>query len=367
MVQRKEFKNFCFSSATPVDNSELVELIKRNPIRMELDYIQDRHGDFFKVQKMHRGSATFIARDLETNDLVGCLTLLKHEGNFSDSAIRFQYVTDLVRDRKKGSHKLITGLLNFALENFFDTDLIIGLINETNLRARRFSESEELLLKTQIVGKFNYLEIVPLSVHRLPDQCLYRCPGNDSEISTALDFINRHYKNHLLYHPLCVNDLRSMFDLLPNFSEQNIIMLFDQGDLKGVCIFYDPAELVSLIITQMNLRAKLLVKIVRTIHTLTGLLFNPPTQGDKIRTLQVRYLAGEPRFHSSLLSYVNNLAVGGNYHSISLLRDEKESIAIPNKFLFKYKSLMYAGCQKEFESMMHHFKDKPIFFDITYA
>lgn len=367
MVQSKDFKNFRFSTAATVDNEELVELIKRNPIQMELDYIQDRHGDFFMVHRIHSGSATFIARNIESGTVVCCLTLYMLKGNFSNSAMRFQYVTNLVRDRKEGSHELITGLLNYALDNFFDTKLIVGLINEANMRARRFSESGELIVKTQIVGKFNYLEIVPLSVHRLPPEYQFRCPRNDNEISTALDLINNYYVNHLLYHPLSVTDLRNMFDLLPNFSEENIIMLFERGILKGVCIFYDPAEVVSLIIAHMSLKARLLVKMVRTVNSLTGLLFYPPTEGDKIRTLQVRYLAGEPKFQSSLLSYVNNLAVEGRYHSISLLRDERESISIPNRFVFKYKSLMYAGCQEYFRSRMHHFRSNPIFFDITFA
>ena len=49
----KKHKRFFFAEATPEDNMDIIEHVKRNPISMDMDYIMDRHEDFFKIQKIH--------------------------------------------------------------------------------------------------------------------------------------------------------------------------------------------------------------------------------------------------------------------------------------------------------------------------
>ena len=104
-----------------------------------------------------------------------------------------------------------------------------------------------------------------------------------------------------------------------------------------------------------------------SVNTFTGLLFSPPAKGERIKTLQVRYLAGGDKIQGLLLSYANNLAHQNKFHTISLLVDEKEKINFNNKVVYKYKSLMYAGFKKSFRSKVDLFKDHPVFFDISFA
>lgn len=372
MAHKKEihadnFGHFHFSVATPEENPEIIALMKRNPIHMEMDYIMDRRDDFFKVQKILPGSKVMVARNTNTHALAGCLSLIKLEGLVGGEKVHYQYITDLVRDNQEHSGLLMKKLLNYTFENHFDTDFIFGLINAENKRARMFSTSEILHYPGSVSAKFLYYEMVPLSTWRIPDTHKFRTPENQEELQSVLDFINLHYQNHLLYQPLDLSSMKKMFAELPDFSLQNIVMLFSGDTLTGAMILYNPSKVVSLILAKMDTKSKILLGIIRIIHRFTGLLFAPPSENEYIKTLQIRHLAGNDAAKSALLAYANNLAYRDQLHSVSMLLDQRDSIQTKNAVVYQYQSLMFAAFKPAFKLKAEMLAEKPVFVDITFS
>jgi hypothetical protein len=366
-VHSDNFGHFHFSVATSEENLEIIALMKRNPIHMEMDYIMDRRDDFFKVQKLMPGSKVLVARNTNTHELAGCLSLIKLEGMMAGEKVEYQYVTDLVRDKQEHSGLLMKKLLNYTFENHFDTDFIFGLINAENKRARMFSTSEILHYPGTVSAKFLYYEMVPLSSWRIPGKLTFRSPENQEELKSALDFINSYYQNHLLYRPLTLPFMTKMFAELPDFSLQNIVMLFSGGTLTGAMILYNPSKVVSLILAKMDRRSKLLLGIIRIIHRFTGFLFSPPAEREHIKTLQIRHLAGNKAAKNALLRYANNLAYRTRLHSVSMMLDQRDRIQPENLVCYEYQSLMFAAYKPAFKTKAELLGEKPVFFDITFS
>lgn len=362
-----DFEKYRFSVATPADNPEIIELLRKNPIHMEMDYVMDRHDDFFKVQNFLPGSLALIARNTATGEIAGCLSLLKLRGMLAGEEITFQYITDLIKSGQERSPLLMKKLLNHAFEHHFDTDFIFGLINAENRLARLFSISDVLHYQGKPIATFHYLELVPLGIQRLPKRCEIRPPESREDLTAALDFINEHYKNHLLFRPLDLPFFDKMCAELPGFSRPNIWMLFEGTVLKGAMICYDPAEIGSLVVAKMDGKTRFLLGGIRFIHRLTGLLFSPPREGKRIKTLQVRHLAGTAAAQNVLLRHANNMAYRQKLHSVSMLADERDAPRPANAVVYQYKSLMYAGYKPGFSEKIQVFGERPVFFDITFS
>lgn len=362
-----EFGHFHFSVASEKDILEIIAMMKRNPIHMEMDYIVDRRDYFSRIPKILPGSKVLIARNKETGQLVGCLSLLKPEGIVAGENLTYQYINGLVRDKMEHSGLLMKKLLNYTLDNHFDTDFIFGLINAENKRARRFSTSDVLHYSGAVTARFNYYELVPLAIQSIPNQYTFKHPKNQAELQEVLDYINQYYKDHLLYRKLDLPILTKMFAELPDFSLQDIVTMYEADVLRGAMILYNPSRFVSVILAKMDKKSKILLGIIRFIHRFTGLLFSPPLEGEPIKTLQIRYLAGAGIIQDMLLRYANNFAYRQKFHSISLLLDERDTLHPRNAVVYKYKSLMYAAYKPSFEPKAGLFAERPVFFDITYS
>ncbi|MEY3239523.1 MAG: hypothetical protein RIR11_961 [Bacteroidota bacterium] len=366
-IPNANFENFHFSLATSADNPELIRLLRKNPIHMEMDYIMDKRDDFFKVHHFFPGSIVMIARNTSTNAVAGCLSLLKLQGRSPDGEITFQYITDLVKSGQEQSPLLMKKLLNFTFEQYFDTDFIFGLINAENKLARMFSSANMLHYRGTQIATFHYLEMVPLAIQKVPKQYQFRAAENQKDLEAAFDFINAHYQNHLLYRVIDLPYFEKMCLKLPDFSAKNVWLIFESGILKGAMICYNPSAIGSLIVAKMDGKTKFMLKIIRFIHRLTGLLFSPPMEDECIKTLQIRYLAGDKEAQNALLRVANNIAHREKLHSFSMLSDEKESPRPTNAVVYRYNSLLYAGYKPVFADRIKLFAKRPVFFDITFS
>ncbi|MBK7343767.1 MAG: hypothetical protein IPJ06_12185 [Saprospiraceae bacterium] len=154
---------------------------------------------------------------------------------------------------------------------------------------------------------------------------------------------------------------------MPGFSTENVWMVFEGSVLKGAMICYDPTAIGSLIVVKMDSKTKILFKVIRLIHRLTGLLFYPPLEDEYIKTLQIRYLAGNKEFQSALLRIANNIAYRKKLHSVSMLVDERDAPKPANVVVYQYVSILYAGYKPEFAEKVKFFAEKPVFFDITFS
>ena len=366
-MRNANFGKFLFSVAVPSENQELIGLLRKNPIHMEMDYVMDKRDDFFKVHQFFPGSKVMVARNTSTQEVAGCLSLLKLRGMLQGEEITFQYITDLVRSEQEPAPLLMKKLLNYTFEQHFDTDLIFGLINAQNKRARMFSVADILHYRGKPIATFHYLEMVPLAIQRVPKQYVFRSAENQKDLLESFDFINAHYKNNLLYRPLNLPYFEKMCQELPGFSTENIWMLFEGDVLKGAMICYNPTAIGSLMMAKMDRKTKLLLQMIRFIHWLTGMLFSPPLEGEHIKTLQIRYLAGNKEAKTALLRVANNIAYRQNLHSVSMLVDERDSLEPANAVVYRYTSLLYAGYKPVFADKVKLFAEKPVFFDITFS
>ncbi len=366
-IPKTNFDKFHFSVANSADNPELIGLLRKNPIHMEMDYVMDKRDDFFKVHHFFPGSMVMMARNTSTNAVAGCLSLLKLRGRLPDGEITFQYITDLVKSGQEDSPLLMKKLLNFTFEQHFDTDFIFGLINAENKRARMFSVADVLHYRGTPIATFHYLEMVPLAKQRVPKRFQFRAAENQKDLVAALDFINAHYQNHLLYRPVDLPYFEKMCLELPDFSAENVWLIFESGVLKGAMICYNPGAIGSLRVAKMDNPTKILLKTIRFIHRLTGMLFSPPMEDECIKTLQIRYLAGDKEVQNALLRVANNIAYREKLHSVSMLSDRRESPNPANAVVYRYNSLLYAGYKPVFADSIKLFAERPVFFDITFS
>jgi hypothetical protein len=209
--------------------------------------------------------------------------------------------------------------------------------------------------------------MVPLAIQRVPKPYLCRHVENAEDLKASFDLINEHYNNHLLYRPLNHPYFEKLCRELPNFGFHNLWMLFEDNTLKGAMLCYNPTEIGSLILARMDGKTKFLLQVIRFIHRLTGLLFSPPLEGEHIKTLQIRYLAGPKEAQTTLMRVANNIAYRQNLHSVSMLMDERDDLRPANAIVYRYNSLMYAGYKPGFAEKIRLFAENPVFFDITFS
>jgi hypothetical protein len=230
-----------------------------------------------------------------------------------------------------------------------------------------FSVADILHYRGKPIATFHYFEAVPLALQRVPKQYLCRPAQSREDLETSFGFINTHYQNHLLYRPLDLPYFEKMCHELPGFSTENVWMLFEGDVLKGAMICYNPSAIGSLMVAKMDGKTKLLLRIIRFIHRLTGLLFSPPLEGEHIKTLQIRYLAGQKEAQTALMRVANNIAYRQNLHSVSMLADERDKLEPANAVVYRYNSLLYAGYKPVFADKVKLFTEMPVFFDITFS
>ena len=363
---KKTFINYTFREATINDNSALIQLLKDNPIHMEMEYAADRLDNFFFRVDRLLGSKVIVAINPEGN-IAGCITLLKLSGEVAGEKLSFQYVTDLVRSSKEQDPLLMKKLLNFAFANYFDTDLIVGLVNEKNARARSFSVSDFLKYPGSVSARLSYFEIVPIQKHTLKEKFTLCSPQNQMQLNDALGFVDRFYKNYAFFQPISEKYYSEKIENLPGYSLNDWTLVYEGTALKGVMLQYDPSKITKLLLVKMDLKNRLLLKLVRFVNQFTGLLFNPPMEGSHIKTLQIRYLSGSDEVQKELLHFANNYVKDNKFHSISLLVDERLSVPRDFSLQYKYTSLLYTACKPAFQDKMNCIAEHPVFFDITFA
>jgi hypothetical protein len=230
-----------------------------------------------------------------------------------------------------------------------------------------FSVADVLHFRGKPIATFQYLELVPLTIQRVPGKYVFRYAACTEDLIASFDLINAHYQDHLLYRPLDLPYFEKMCQELPGFSTQNVWMLFEDNVLKGAMVCYNPAEIGSLIVAKMDRKTRILLKTIRFIHRYTRLLFSPPMEGEHIKSLQIRYLAGNKAIQDALLRIANNIAYRHRLHSVSMLMDERSVPDPVNTVVYRYHSLLYAGYKPGFSEKIKLFAEKPVFFDITFS
>ncbi len=357
--------HYVFSTATMADNADLLELLRRSPIRMEMDYVMDRQNDFFLPQRWLPGTKVLLARDAATGELQGFLSLLKIRGTIDGREIAFQYVTDLIKAPENRNAFLMKRLLNYGFVQYFDTPLIFGLINARNNPARRFSTSVQLKYPGDAVHTFHYLEMAPLWRQCIPRRYTLQQATDEASIDQAIALINRHYERHTLFLPLNREELSRQFKALPGFSASDVWLLQENGLPVGAMITYRPDALSSLILMRMDGWSRFLFRIIRGFHRLTGLLFDPPEEGGHIRTLQVRYLAGNEQARRAMIRAANNIAYSEKRHSVSMLLDAGDPLRPSNWVTYRYQSLLYANGKDR--ALVERLKEGLVWMDVVWG
>ncbi|HLP95092.1 MAG TPA: hypothetical protein VK168_13705 [Saprospiraceae bacterium] len=356
---------YVFSTATAADNADILELLRRSPIRMEMDYVMDRQNNFFLLHDWLPETRVLLARDAATGELQGFLSLLKLRGMVDGREMAFQYVTDLIKAPENRSPFLMKRLLNYGFVQYFDTPLIFGLINARNNPARRFSTSVQLQYPGDAVHAFHYLEMAPLWRQRISRRYSLRQATDQASTDQALVLINRHYERHALFQPLNRQELDRQFEVLPGFSAADVWLLEENGQQIGAMITYRPDALSSLILMRMDGWSRFLFRLIRGFHRITGLLFDPPEEGGHIRTLQVRYLAGNEEARRALLRAANNMAYTEKRHSVSMLLDAADPLEPSSWVTYRYQSLLYANGRDR--ALVARLKEGLVWMDVVWG
>lgn len=361
---------YVFSTATAADNADILELLRRNPIRMEMDYVMDRQNNFFLLHDWLPETRVLLARDAATGELQGFLSLLKLRGLVDGREMAFQYVTDLIKAPENRSPFLMKRLLNYGFVQYFNTPLIFGLINARNNPARRFSTSVQLQYPGDAVHAFHYLEMAPLWRQRISRryslrQATDQASTDQASTDQALALINRHYERHALFQPLNREELARQFEVLPGFSAADVWLLEENGQPLGAMITYRPDALSSLILMRMDGWSRFLFRLIRGFHRITGLLFDPPEERGHIRTLQVRYLAGNEEARRALLRAANNMAYAEKRHSVSMLIDAADPLEPSSWVTYRYQSLLYANGRDR--ALVARLKEGLVWMDVVWG
>lgn len=356
---------YVFSTATAADNADILELLRRSPIRMEMDYVMDRQNDFFLPLRWLPDARVLLARETASGRLQGFLTLQTLHGRIDGREMAFQYVTDLIKAPENRSPFLMKRLLNYGFQHYFDTPLIFGLINARNNPARRFSTSVQLQYPGDAVHKFHYLEMAPLWRQGINRQYTIKQASDEVTLDQAITLINRHYERHALFQPLNREELVRQFEVLPGFSAADVWLLEENGQALGAMITYRPDALSSLILMRMDGWSRFLFRIIRGFHRITGLLFDPPEEGGHIRTLQVRYLAGNEEARRALLRAANNMAYAEKRHSVSMLIDAADSLEPSSWVTYRYQSLLYANGRDR--ALVARLKEGLVWMDVVWG
>ncbi len=355
-------------TATPGDNAALIALLRENPIQMETAYYSDRAPDFFRLHSIFDNSRVALAEPLSRDRgqrLLGCLSVLECRGRIGTEIRPFSYLKDMMARSSREARGVAQELARTFFRDLWRTDAVFTLINERNLRARRLLENRLADCGMTALATLEYTEVVPWVRRRIPGGWLAGPPANEGELVEAMNWINSFYQAHALFEPLDLEWLQTRGRRFPGFDHRNFLLLRQGRRLAGAATFYDPAQLASIVIVRLDRRTRRLSRLLRFLHGATGWFFDPPREGEPVRTLQIRHFAYDnPDVARLLLRGLSNLARDQRMHTVSYLVDARAPLPGAGPLASRYRSILY-GRLRIREETKARFGDAPAFLDIT--
>jgi hypothetical protein len=367
--------------AVAEDNEALFDLIDSNPVSTDFAYVTDRRPDFFGLHRLFPDSRVFVGEDgaegQGTRALESCCSRMVYEGRIGDRFGRFDYYTDVCRRPTGKVRGLLRGVLETAVKSSVDEGALAltALCNQGNDPVLGLMQRVGTVWTCVHAATFSLTEVVPLAAFARGSTRWARAVANDDEFHAALDLLNESHARHQLFRPFDPAYFGRLESCLPGFSRQNLWIVpgHDRGEpgrperVQAAAIWYDPAPLFNVRVVRFDALTRTMTPVMRAIHTLTGAAFDPPREGEMLRTLHVQAMAHRNlEAGRGLLRAISNLARDLGKHTYSFMVDERERWPVPNRVKFTYKSRLFVIPRPTLPTFQPEaLKESPWYFNLT--
>jgi len=267
-----------FRVADDADNAELLDLETMCPQGTSLVLQFERSPDFFLRSRVYDNYKVYVAE--EEGKIVGTVGATPKEFNISEEAVKGIYIYDLrvhptFRGRGIGS-KLVQQVI--AEEN--EADLAYGYIMEENYPSIALFQR----LGFQNIHDFMLLNVPLYKRQEQTASKVRKMTIND--VSSVVDLINDHYRNHDFLPPLCIDKFLNRTRQLTDYGFQSTQVIEVENRIVACAGLWDYSRIFRTSVLRATTRLKMLTYILKFANLFTSTM-KLPSVGEFFRLMYV--------------------------------------------------------------------------------
>lgn len=311
--------------ATLHDNTAILRLTKRTPMRGVIALRIDRDPDFFGLLRMRGPGKVFVA--VVAHHIVGCISVAYESVFIDGKPHKVGYIDDLKIDPmfqgRLVAFKLVQALLNYIRTE--TVDLYFCLVAQGNESILPFLRGRLGLPKFEEMGKFFIYEMLPLPTYMAdpPYEIGMAREGEYPEICQLVNDFNRSYQ----FAPLLTAHAlpkKCAFDEVP----MRVFTARKSGTMRATLSTCDMGTVKQNVVMGMPTLLRTIVGTIR-IASKALPLWTLPRIGEAVKILYVRHMAcadGHQRALRVLLQHVCHEAMRQKYSFVVLGLHERDRL-----------------------------------------
>lgn len=303
--------------ATREDNSELIRLTQRSPMKGTISLRIDRNPDFWSLLGLRGESSVWVA--FKEGEIIGSFSGSRKKVWVAGKENEIIYLADLkiLPEYRNG---LVAARLLQALYQHLKSqgaDLCYCTIAEGNDKVLPLFKGRLGVPPFLSMGNFSVFQILPAARKASLDG-QYNFQIDQAEEAALCTFFNESFQQYQLAPFLEQEDISKTINLTAD----------QDGEIVAAISLLDSGVYKQYVVIDMSLMLKLLVQVSKITTKVLG-IFRLPSIGEPIRTLHVRYVACKPGHEfalKQLLQQARNMAWKEGFHFLSVGFHEQDSL-----------------------------------------
>ncbi len=287
------------------DNERLIELVRRCPMKGQLQVYLDRYPDFFAMTRLQGDrSYIYVAEDMR-GDLVGSVVLIERQEHWHGQLVKVLHIGDLrshpawrgTRIAAKFVEIYRTKLLQ---ESYHHGSAEIMEGNAAPVKAQRLLGDE---IRVCYDGVLDLYQLLPVWSYRPSRQYHYR-QAQPEDLTSIAALLRNNYQGSSGAPEFTEEYLARSTDQHGSFSLANIWLAEnDQGEILACLGTWDQKNLRRTVAVRLSRFFRLVVRLLAWLGAIWKL---PPTpvEGRPLRFLYLRWPACRPDSISALRNLV---------------------------------------------------------------
>lgn len=368
----KKHDSLKLRQATPKDNRQLLDLIKKCPTKDGLEFYVDKSPDYFTFYNIQNCKYCVLVCE-KNGKIVGSIGSIIRTVYINGDKNSVVLIGDLyiLPEYRKGY--ILARLMKGIIDHYGDKyPLKISSYEENNVESLittdgRLGFPKGELLCEQI--QYNLIHLFKLKT----DKQLDYLRATDDDISELVSLYNEYYGNCDFTPRYTEKTFREVINGIPDLNISNFWLVKRGGEIVSVTATWDGKAIQNITISKLGFIYKLLSLLLTLLSILPGFSYKKIKKGFPVEFLWHSFYAykrGDELAFINLLKHINNRERKSSYLSSFISFDANDNL---NKYLegflsTKIRHKMYLfSTDKNVLAKDFIYKDRCKFIDYTFA